>query len=488
MISALKQHTYGHLPERLFARVRPTPVGSPRIVLLNRSLASELGFDADELAGPSGRDLLSGCNVPKGISSLSTAYAGHQFGHFVPLLGDGRAILLGEVVTRTGKSFDIQLKGSGPTPYSSRGDGRAWLGPVLREYIMSEAMAALNVPTTRGLAAVLTGERIQRQTLVPGAILARVAASHIRIGTFQFLSARRDIGGLQLLADYVISWHYPHCLSSGLPYLALLEAVVEAQAKLVAQWMTVGFIHGVLNTDNVSIVGETLDYGPCAFLDTYDPMAVFSSIDQFGRYSYINQSRVTKWNLERLAEAMLPLLSASAEEAARLAEKAVAAFEPTYEDHYISGMRRKLGLFDQEEMDAKLVVDLLALMYENSSDWTKTFRTLCGAVDDDADLREALGGDIGASAWISAWRARIAREPRAHQGRRAAMEEANPLIVPRDHLVNSVVRAAVDESDFTPLEELISLLRYPFQQRELPSIYTEPPGLHERVEQTFCGT
>src|SRR5215204_537932 len=372
-------NTYARLPDRFFARLAPTPVRAPRLIRLNRELAAQLRLDPDWLASPEGVEVLAGNRVPNGAESVALAYAGHQFGHFVPQLGDGRAILLGEVVDRSGMRRDIQLKGSGPTPFSRSGDGRAALGPVLREYVVSEAMAALRIPTTRSLAAVATGEPVVRETVLPGAVLTRVARSHVRVGTFQFFAVRGDVEGLRLLADHVIARHYPQAAEAERPYRALLDAVIGAQADLVAQWLNVGFIHGVMNTDNMSIAGETIDYGPCAFMDAYDPATVFSSIDQHGRYAYANQPGIAAWNLARLAETLLPLFSDDEEKAVARAREALETFSPRFEAAFHAGLRRKLGLFTQREEDLELAGGLLDLMAKNEADFTLTFRGLSDA-------------------------------------------------------------------------------------------------------------
>src|SRR5215212_6951296 len=385
------QNTYSALPANFFARVAPTPVAAPRLIKLNRALAVHLGLDPDVLEGPEGAEILAGKRLPEGADPIAMAYAGHQFGHFVPQLGDGRAILLGEVIDRDGVRRDIQLKGSGPTPFSRRGDGRAALGPVLREYIVSEAMFALGIPTTRSLAAVTSGERVQRETMLPGAVLTRVASSHVRVGTFQFFAARGDTEGVRLLADYVIARHYPAAAEAEQPYRALLEQVVAAQADLIARWLLVGFIHGVMNTDNMSIAGGTIDYGPCAFMDAYSPATVFSSIDHMGRYAYANQPRIAHWNLTRLAETLLPLLSEEQDQAVAQAQEALSSFAPRFEAAYHGGLRRKLGLFTEREQDPALAGDFLQAMAENQADFTLTFRRLCDAAagpDHDGAVRD----------------------------------------------------------------------------------------------------
>src|SRR5689334_7995293 len=370
------QNSYAALPANFFARVAPTPVEKPRLIKLNRPLARHLGLNPHQLDTPEGAEILAGKTLPDGADPIAMAYAGHQFGHFVPQLGDGRAILLGEVIDRDGVRRDIQLKGSGPTPFSRRGDGRAALGPVLREYIISEAMFRLGIPTTRSLAAVMTGENVMRETMLPGAVLTRVAASHIRVGTFQFFAARGDTDGVRRLADHVIIRHYPDLAQNDRPYHALLDAVIARQAELVARWLLIGFIHGVMNTDNTSISGETIDYGPCAFMDEYNPATVFSSIDEMGRYAYGNQPRIALWNLTRLAECLLPLFSDDQAKAIEQAQFALGAFADTFTAAYQAGLRAKIGLFTAAEGDEALVQDLLDAMTKNQADFTLTFRRL----------------------------------------------------------------------------------------------------------------
>src|SRR3978361_1716188 len=385
------QNTYAALPANFFARVAPTPVASPRLIKLNRPLAIHLGLDPDLLECPEGTEILAGKRVPDGADPIAMAYAGHQFGHFVPQLGDGRAILLGEVIDSDGVRRDIQLKGSGPTPFSRRGDGRAALGPVLREYIVSEAMATLGIPTTRSLAAVVTGESVLREMPLPGAVLTRVASSHIRVGTFQYFAARSDAGGVRRLADHVIARHYPQAADADRPYHALLQGVIARQADLVARWLLVGFIHGVMNTDNTSISGETIDYGPCAFMDQYDPATVFSSIDEQGRYAYANQPRIALWNLTRLAECLLPLLSDDQEKAIAEAQSALGNFAEKFDAAYYAGLRKKLGLFTARDDDPELANDLLQAMADNAADFTLTFRRLSEAAvgpEGDAGVRK----------------------------------------------------------------------------------------------------
>ena len=484
------EHTYAALPENFFARVAPTPVSAPRLIKLNRALAVHLGLDPDLLSTPEGAEILSGKRVPEGADPIAMAYAGHQFGHFVPQLGDGRAILLGEVIDKDGVRRDIQLKGSGPTPFSRRGDGRAALGPVLREYIVSEAMAKLGVPTTRSLAAVITGESVMRETALPGAVLTRVAASHIRVGTFQFFAARGDTDGVRHLADHVIARHYPDLARAERPYHALLDAVIARQADLVARWLLIGFIHGVMNTDNTSISGETIDYGPCAFMDEYNPSTVFSSIDEMGRYAYGNQPRIALWNLTRLAECLLPLFSDDKDKAIEQAQFALGEFAGKFTAAYQAGLRAKIGLFTEAEGDEALVQDLLDAMTKNQADFTLTFRRLGEAAlgpDNDEPVRGLFVDPTMFDEWAVRWRQRTALEPQSPAERRDAMDRINPAIIPRNHRVEAVIQAAV-QNDYAPFEELLAALSKPFEDVSAYAAYAEPPQESQRVTQTFCGT
>ncbi len=484
-------NTYARLPERFFTRTAPTPVAAPRLIRLNRPLARHLRLDPDWLASAEGVEVLAGNRVPEGAEPLAAAYAGHQFGGFVPQLGDGRAILLGEVLDRGGTRRDIQLKGSGPTPFSRRGDGRAALGPVLREYVVSEAMAALGIPTTRALAAVTTGESVRRETMLPGAVLTRVASSHVRVGTFQFFAGRGDVEGVRLLADHVIARHYPDAGRAERPYRALLDAVIGAQAGLIARWLLVGFIHGVMNTDNMSVAGETIDYGPCAFLDRYDPDAFFSAIDVQGRYAYGNQPAIGRWNLTRLAECLLPLLSEDAAAAVAEAQEALGAYAPSFEEAYEAGLRRKLGLLTEREGDAALGNDLLTAMSANGADFTLTFRLLSDAApspEGDSGVRVLFADPSAFDGWAARWRQRLGQEPTGVAACQAAMRAANPAFIPRNHRVEAVIRAAVEADDFGPFEELLTVLSKPFDDQPTFAPYAEPPQDDERVSQTFCGT
>jgi uncharacterized protein YdiU (UPF0061 family) len=484
-------NSYVRLPGRFYARLAPTAVVSPRLVRLNEKLALHLNLDPARLATPEGFTILAGNRIPEQSEPLAMAYAGHHFGSFVPQLGDGRAILLGEVIDRDGVRRDIQLKGSGPTPFSRMGDGRAALGPVLREYIVSEAMAALGIPTTRALAAVTTGETVRRERLLPGAVLARVAASHIRVGTFQFFAVRGDVEATRQLADYVIMRHYPAAAEAANPYGALLESVIARQASLIAQWMLIGFIHGVMNTDNMSIAGETIDYGPCAFMDSYHPQTVYSSIDTTGRYAYRNQPGIAQWNLARFAETLLPLLAENRDKAVAIAQDAISAFVPAFEMSYREGFRRKLGLFQGEPNDTPLAQDLLARMASNGADFTLTFRWLSDAAlgPEGESALHGLFAETGAiDEWLLRWRQRLAGEGGDPAERRAAMRRANPLFIPRNHLVEEAITAAENAQDFTPFENLLAVLSAPYEDQPGFERYADPPRPDQIVHETFCGT
>ncbi len=484
-------NSYARLPERFFARVSPTRVAAPQLIHLNAPLALRLGLDPDALSSQAGAEIFSGNRIPDKAEPIATAYAAHQFGGFVPQLGDGRAILLGEVIDRDGVRRDIQLKGAGPTPFSRRGDGRAALGPVLREYVVSEAMAALGIPTTRALAAVMTGEKVFREEMPPGAVLTRVASSHIRVGTFQFFASRGDVEGVRVLADHVIARHYPEAARAEKPARALLDAVIKAQAELIAQWLLVGFVHGVMNTDNMSVAGETIDYGPCAFLDAYDPAAVWSAIDRQGRYAFGNQPAIAHWNLTRLAESLLPLLSENADIAVAAATEALDGFVPCFEKAHQAGLRRKLGLTTAREGDVALGKDFLDLMAATSADFTLAFRSLSDAASHPEHASRVRTRSPGASAdeeWMARWSSRLAQEPADLAARQRMMRSANPAYIPRNHRVEAMIRAAVDHGDFGPFEELLEVLSTPFDDQPAFAQYAEPPQEHERVRQTFCGT
>lgn len=486
------QHSYASdLPDRLYARTDPSPVSAPRLLELNENLATELGLDADWLRSPEGLELLAGVRFPADVHSIAQAYAGHQFGNFVPQLGDGRALLVGELVDTKGKLRDLQLKGSGQTRFSRNGDGRAALGPMMREYIVSEAMYALGIPTTRTLSLVATGEQVYRETRLPGALIGRVAASHIRVGTFQFLAVRDDTAGLRALADYAIARHYPHLADAPDPYVGLLNAVVEAQARLVAQWMLVGFIHGVLNTDNVAISGETIDYGPCAFMDAYHPATVFSSIDRDGRYAYVNQPRITVWNLARLAEALLPILGTGGDgddDGLEQAKAAIGSFQARYETAFHEGIRHKIGLFSEQPGDLELAADLLDLMARNGADFTLTFRGLADEVDGVGPVRDHFIDPTAFDGWAKRWRERLARDQENTPDRAAHMRKINPKYIARNHRVEAAIVAATDDGDLGPFRRLLTVLARPFDEQPEMEEYAQPPAHEERVLQTFCGT
>jgi len=484
------QNTYAGLSSRFYARVAPSPVRNPRLVVFNARLANELGVDPGALERQAAT-WFSGNQTPAGADPIALAYAGHQFGGFVPQLGDGRAILLGELVGRDGVRRDIQLKGSGRTPFSRNGDGRAALGPMLREYLISEAMHALGVPTTRSLAVVTTGEQVVREDLLPGAVLTRVAASHIRVGTFEYFAARNDHDAIRQLLDYVISRHYPEARDADVPVLAVLEAVAQRQAALIADWISVGFIHGVMNTDNMAISGETIDYGPCAFMDHYDANTVFSSIDHGGRYAYGNQPAIAQWNLARFAETLLPLIDADAEKAVELATEVVRGFMPGFDAQFLARMRRKIGLSTEHESDVELIRALFATMQSAGADFTLTFRRLAECAEsraNDASMRELFAPSPGVEDWLRRWRERLASEPQGAAERRANMRRVNPAFIPRNHRVEAALEAASVHGDFEPFHRLLGLLAHPFDDQAGYGEFEQPPSPGERVRQTFCGT
>ncbi len=482
-------NTFAALPEAFYARVAPTPVQAPRLLRFNASLAAQIGLDTGRLPAATLAAIFGGNELPAGAEPVAMAYAGHQFGNFVPRLGDGRAILLAELVGADGIRRDLHLKGSGRTPFSRAGDGRAALGPVLREFILSEAMHALGVPTTRALAAVATGERVLREGSVPGAIVTRVAQSHVRVGTFEFHAARGDSDAVRRLADYVIARHYPDLRSAPRPYLALVATVAARQAALVAAWMRVGFIHGVMNTDNTSIVGETIDFGPCAFMDAWDPATVYSAIDRGGRYAYANQPLIAQWNLARLAETLLPLIDEDVERAAADATAVLVAFMDDYERLRLADLRAKLGLGTPEAGDPALVQALLDLARAQSVDHTLLFWRLAEAVIGSPEGVRALFVAPGTfDAWAMAWHARLARDPGPPATIVARMRAASPAIIPRNHQVEHALRAAIDHADLAPFEALTEALASPYDEAAATSPYAAPPRPEERVLQTFCGT
>ena len=477
-------NTYARELEGFFTPWQPAQAPAPKLIKLNHALAEELGIaaalrDADAAA------IFAGNVMPEGATPLAMAYAGHQFGGFSPQLGDGRALLLGEVIDRHGQRRDIALKGSGRTPFSRGGDGKAVLGPVLREYLIGEAMHALGIPTTRALAAVTTGEDVMRERPLPGAVLGRVAASHIRVGTFQFFFARGDNDKVKRLADYTIARHYPALRDAANPYLAFLDAVIDRQASLVARWMGVGFIHGVMNTDNMALSGETIDYGPCAFMNAYDPATVFSSIDHQGRYAYANQPQIANWNLARFAETLLPLIDTDTERAVGLATASVQAFPAVYAEHRLRVMSDKLGLRDA---DAALADDLLTAMEGQRADFTLVFRHLADAAIGNEEKARALFSDPTAfDAWLSRWRARLDAEGRDAKAVAGQMNRVNPIIIPRNHQVEEALAAAT-AGDLQPFDDLLAALEHPFDDDPARAAYATPDLDHDRGYQTFCGT
>lgn len=475
-------NTYSRLPENFYTKQLPIPVRNPSLVLFNYPLAVELGLinsttetDAINVA------TLAGNNLPTGAEPLAQAYAGHQFGHFT-MLGDGRAILLGEHITPTKQRVDVQLKGSGITPFSRRGDGRAALGPMLREYIISEAMYALSIPTTRSLAVVTTGESILRDTWLPGAILTRIAQSHIRVGTFEYFAAQGDNSNLRLLADYTIHRHYPELITNDNKYLALCHAVLERQAELIAKWLLVGFIHGVMNTDNMTLSGETIDYGPCAFMDQYHPSTVFSSIDIHSRYAYAAQPNIAQWNLARFIETIFPFLHEKKDNALKLAQEAIESFSELFQLYWLRGMRSKLGLFNTETSDAKLVMDLLEWMQHQQADYTATFRALSW----EKLPKEAIGND-NFYVWQQCWQARLSRQSESKLMALQLMRANNPVIIPRNHLVEAALNAAVKQ-DMSLIQDLLIALSKPYIDIPEYARYSFPPEKIDELYQTFCGT
>lgn len=475
-------NSYARLPGFFFSKGTPTAVQDPELILFNHSLASQLGLNEEELQSEEGVAVFAGNAIPEGADPLAQAYAGHQFGHFT-MLGDGRAILLGEQITPEGKRVDIQLKGSGRTPYSRGGDGRATLGPMLREFIISEAMHDLGIPTTRSLAVVTTGEEVWRETLLPGAVLTRIADSHLRVGTFQYAARFGEVDDLRALADYAIKRHYPEIEAADNRYLAFLREVMKRQASLIAKWQLVGFIHGVMNTDNMTISGETIDYGPCAFMDTYDPATVFSSIDHQGRYAYGNQPYIAVWNLARLAESLLPLIHEQQEEAIKLAEGVLAEFSKQFEGHWLAGLRAKLGMFNVEEQDQVLVDELLAMMHKHKADYTNTFRALTLQKVDNP----SLSGKKDFEQWYEKWQARLDRQEQSKEEAYNLMKKSNPAVIPRNHRVEEAIAAALDE-DYQVLDKLLNVLSEPYAYSTDKEEYCRLPATPDEPYKTFCGT
>jgi uncharacterized protein YdiU (UPF0061 family) len=485
------ENSYARALPELVVRWKPAGSPAPRPVWLNRALAVELGLDPDALAGAGGLAVLAGNAVPEGAEPIAQAYAGHQFGGFSPQLGDGRALLLGELIDRHGRRRDLAFKGSGRTPFSRNGDGKAALGPMLREVVIGEAMHALGIPTTRALAVVATGEPVFREQVLPGAMLARVAASHLRVGTFEFAATRGDTAQVRRLADYAIARHDPQLAGEPDRYLGLLQAVIARQAALIARWMGVGFIHGVMNTDNMTISGETIDFGPCAFLETYDPATVFSSIDTNGRYAYRNQPGIAQWNLARFAETLLPLIDDDADRAVQRATDALSGFAARYGAHWQAVLRAKLGLAGEQPDDAALADAFLTLLEAHGVDFTLGFRRLVDAAAGDAAPLAALFADDGPALapWLARWQARAQAVPQAPDARLAAMRRANPVYIPRNHRVEAALAAASEHDDLAPLERLLAVLAQPFDERDADAEYAEPAAAELTAGyQTFCGT
>ncbi len=475
-------NTYSKLPNAMMSRLLPVPVKAPKLFVINNDLSKELGLDFSNISNENLALMFSGNLLPEGTETIAQAYAGHQFGYFT-ILGDGRAIIIGEHLSKNKKRFDIQFKGSGKTPYSRNGDGRAALGPMLREYIISEAMHGLNIPTTRSLAVVNTGENVVRETPLPGAILTRVAASHIRVGTFQYLVATGDEKNLKTLVDYTIERHYPNIEISDNPALNLLKIVIKKQVDLVTNWMRVGFIHGVMNTDNMVISGETIDYGPCAFMNTYDPETVFSSIDQHGRYAYFNQPGITKWNLARFAEALIPLIDKKKDKAVQIATDTINNFGEIYKKKWLEMMRKKIGLIEEKSEDEKLINDLLSLMHKNKADYTNTF---CSLIDENAQKDEMFNNKEFID-WYKKWKKRLTENNSSFEQSKKLMNSFNPQIIPRNHKVEEVLEEA-HKDNIEPLNNFLKILKNPYEKQSNTKNYQSPPPPSKKKYQTFCGT
>ncbi len=475
-------NTYSKLPDPFISNTSPIPVKSPELIILNDNLAKQLGLNFSLISKKELSNLFSGNSLPEGSKSIAQAYAGHQFGHFT-MLGDGRAVLMGEHVSKNNERFDIQFKGSGQTPFSRNGDGRAALGPMLREYIISEAMHSLNIPTTRSMAVVKTGEDVIRENILQGAILTRVASSHLRVGTFQYVAMRNNESELRTLVDYTINRHYPNIKKSKNKALDLLKVLIELQIDLVVNWMRVGFIHGVMNTDNMSISGETIDYGPCAFMDTYDPQTVFSSIDELGRYAYFNQPSITKWNLARFAECLIPLIDPKKDKAIEIATETINSFDKSYETKWINMMRDKLGLFGKDQKDQVLIIDLLTWMHKNKADYTNTF---CFLMDENFQHNK-IYNDENFLTWKEKWKERLKLNNNTPEKYLSLMKSVNPLVVPRNHKVEEVLESA-NKNDLSPLKKLINVLEKPYEKTKENIDYQSPAPVSDKKYKTFCGT
>ena len=475
------ENTYSRLSDSFKQNINPVPVKDPKLILFNKKLESELNLDFSKNSKKDLSELFSGNSLPDGCNSIAQAYAGHQFGHFT-MLGDGRAVLIGEHLSKNNQRYDIQFKGSGKTAFSRNGDGRAALSPMLREYIISEAMNSLKIPSTRSLAVVKTGEEVIRETSLPGAILTRVASSHIRVGTFQYIAARQKKDELKTLLNYTIDRHYPEIKSSNNLALDLLNLLIVKQCNLVVNWMRVGFVHGVMNTDNMTISGETIDYGPCAFLDTYDPKTVFSSIDQTGRYAYCNQPVITKWNLARLAECLIPLIDKNKEKAIKKASDAINTFDEKYEKKWIDMMKKKLGLIDLDSKDKFLILDLLTWMHEKKADYTNTFCHLMSL----APKKDELYNDKNFLNWRKRWEDRLSKNENTLEKSIEIMKNNNPVVIPRNHKVEEALSAA-EQNDLKPIIKILEILDQPYNEQKEISDY-QFPSISSEKYQTFCGT
>jgi len=475
-------NTYSRLPKVMSSQLTPIPVENPKLTIFNHGFSKELGLDFSSLNNNQIASIFSGNLLPKESKCIAQAYAGHQFGYFT-MLGDGRAILIGEHLSKNNKRFDIQFKGSGKTPYSRNADGRAALGPMLREYIVSEAMHSLGIPTTRSLAVVKTGENVIRETPLPGAILTRVAASHIRVGTFQYVTATEDEKNLKTLFDYTIDRHYPKIKDSKTPAIDLLKIVMEKQIKLVVDWMRVGFIHGVMNTDNMAISGETIDYGPCAFMDAYDPETVFSSIDHNGRYAYFNQPGITKWNLARFAETLLPLIDKNKDKAIKIVTEIINNFGEIYKKNWLEMMKKKLGLIGEKDNNEKLINDLLSLLHEQKADYTNTF---CSLMNEDVQ-NDKIFNNKEFIDWHQKWKECLAKNNNSTEESLKLMRSVNPIVIPRNHKVEEVLEAA-NKDDLNPFHDFLKVLEKPYENQSKTNNYQSPAPTSEKKYQTFCGT
>lgn len=485
-------NSYSRLPERFFKRQNPTPVSKPELIKVNHDLSKKLGIDPIWLESEKdGLQIIAGNKIPEGADPIATAYAGHQFAGWSPQLGDGRAILLGEVITPQNERFDFQLKGSGRTFYSRNGDGRAPLGPILREYIVSEAMHYLNIPTARTLAAAKTGELVQREESLPGAILIRIAQSHIRIGTFEYFAFRQDLEGLKILTDHVIKRHFPEAQEQDRPVLYMLNSAIKRQADLIASWQALGFIHGVMNTDNMLLSGETIDYGPCAFMDYFDPLEVYSYIDRQGRYAYANQPAIGQWNLAQLAQSLLPLLDEDLKKAIELAQKTIDAYPSLYEKAYYKKMREKIGLeTDRKKEDESLINDLLAIMAKEKMDYTLTFCHLSNILvpNNDNTVEELITFPDSLNPWLEKWKQRLEQEEQNLKKKQELMRTINPIFIPRNHLVEEAIQMAIEQNDLSAFHSLLDTLKNPYSYNQNKNKYAQAPKPNQIIQCTFCGT